>query len=297
MTGSASTTTDRLPSSIGSWRAALALAALCAAPFASASQESAVERGKYLIHAGGCITCHTKDDKDAVPLAGGRALESPFGTFYSPNITPHPVSGIGAWSDDEFVAAFWRGVNPDGEHYFPAFPYTSYTGVSREDLLAMKAYLFSLDPVETPRMEHDLALLVSSRTAAGIWKSRYFAPGRFEPKPEQSDEWNRGAYLVRHLGHCGECHTPRGKFGHLLEDQALSGNPEGPGDEKVPSIRSTDDGIGDWSAGDVEYFLDIGMLPDGDFTGGSMGSVIEDNTSHLTRSDRLAIAIYLKSLE
>ena len=278
------------------WRALNTLAALFAASLASAD-ESAVERGEYLIHAGGCITCHTKDEKDAVPLAGGRALESPFGTFYSPNITPHEETGIGTWSDDDFVAAFWDGVDPDGEHYFPAFPYTSYTGVSREDLLAMKAYLFSLEPVDLQAREHDLALLVSSRSAAGIWKSRYFEPGRFEPDPEQDEEWNRGAYLVRHLGHCGECHTPRGNFGNPLEDQALSGNPEGPGEEKVPGIRNNEEGIADWSVSDIEYFLDIGMLPDGDFTGGSMGPVIEDNTSHLTRADRLAIATYLKSLK
>lgn len=268
-----------------------------AASFAAAADDTAVERGEYLIRAGGCITCHTKDEKDAVPLAGGRALESPFGTFYSPNITPHDETGIGTWSDDQFVAAFWRGVGPDGEHYFPAFPYTSYTGLSREDLLAMKAYLFSLEPVESPPLEHDLALLVSSRAAAGIWKSRYFEPGRFAQDPEQDDQWNRGAYLVRHLGHCGECHTPRGNFGNLLEDQALSGNPEGPNDEKIPSIRNSEQGIADWSASDIEYFLDIGMLPDGDFTGGSMAPVIEDNTSHLTRDDRLAIAAYLKSLK
>lgn len=264
---------------------------------AAAVDDAAVERGEYLIHAGGCITCHTKDEDDAVPLAGGRALQTPFGTFYSPNITPDEETGIGRWSDDEFVAAFWRGVNPDGEHYYPAFPYTAYTGISREDLLAMKAYLFSLEPVESPRIEHKLSLLVSSRAAAGVWKRRYFKPGRFEADPEQSEEWNRGAYLVRHLGHCGECHTPRGKFGVLRDEQALSGNPDGPEGEDVPNIRNTEDGIGDWSASDIEYFLDIGMFPDGDFAGGSMVPVIDNSTSHLTRTDRLAIAAYLKSLK
>lgn len=279
------------------WLAAVAAAIHFVAGAVAAADGAAVGRGEYLIHAGGCITCHTKDEDDAVALAGGRALESPFGTFYSPNITPHEETGIGAWTDDEFVMAFWSGTRPDGEHYFPAFPFTSYTGISREDLLAMKAYLFSLEPVDSPPIEHNLSLLASSRAAAGIWKSRYFEPGRFEPDPAQSEEWNRGAYLVRHLGHCGECHTPRARFGDLLEDRALSGNPEGPGDEKVPSIRNSEDGIADWSVSDIEYFLDIGMLPDGDFTGGSMTPVIDDNTSHLTRADRLAIATYLKSLK
>ncbi|MEX0976676.1 MAG: cytochrome c [Woeseia sp.] len=253
--------------------------------------------GSYLIHAGGCITCHTQDAEDAVPLAGGRAMESPFGTFYSPNITPDVETGIGSWSDDEFVEAFWQGVNPDGGHYFPAFPYTSYTGVRREDLLAMKAYLFSLEPVSMPAREHDLPFFMSSRAAAELWKSRYFEAGRFKADPGESAEWNRGAYLVRHLGHCGECHTPRNRFGKLLQEQELAGNPEGSGDEKMPNITADpEQGIGRWSIRDIEYFLDIGMLPDGDFTGGSMGPVIEDNTSHLTREDRLAIATYLKSL-
>jgi mono/diheme cytochrome c family protein len=285
-----------LPARLHPWLATIVAAAVLGAVRGAAADDASVGRGEYLIHAGGCITCHTKDEKDAVPLAGGRALETPFGTFYSPNITPHEETGIGRWTDDEFVTAFWNGVGPDGEHYFPAFPYTSYTGILREDLLAMKAYLFSLEPVDAPQIEHDLSLLVSSRSAAGMWKSRYFKPGRFEPDATQSEEWNRGAYLVRHLGHCGECHTPRTRFGDLLEDRALSGNPEGPDDEKVPGIRDTEDGIGDWSVDDIEYFLDIGMLPDGDFAGGSMAPVIDDNTSHLTGTDRRAIATYLKSL-
>jgi mono/diheme cytochrome c family protein len=262
------------------------------------ADEALVERGKYLIHAGGCVTCHTAEDDDAVPLAGGRALKSPFGTFYSPNITPERQTGIGDWSDEDFVRAFWDGVNPSGEDYFPAFPFTSYTGVARDDLLAMKAYLFSLEPIEKANREHDLPFMTSSRRAAAAWKARYFSAGRFEPDPGQSDEWNRGAYLVRHLGHCGECHTPRSRLGAIRDTHELRGNPDGPGEEKIPNITADpDDGIGRWTLKDIEYFLDIGMLPDGDFTGGSMSAVIEDNTSQLTSEDRLAIATYLKSLE
>lgn len=264
----------------------------------AAADKALIEQGRYLISAGGCITCHTADNKDAVPLTGGRALETPFGTFYTPNITPDIATGIGGWSDEEFVAAFWDGVNPQEEAYFPAFPFTSYTGVAREDLLAIKAYLFSIPAVDAPAREHDLPFFMSSRTAAGLWKSRYFKPGRFVRDPERSDEWNRGAYLVRHLGHCGECHTPRGRFGEKLADRELQGNPDGPGDENIPDITADpDDGIGNWSLSDIEYFLDIGMLPDGDFAGGSMVAVIEDDTSKLTRADRLAIAAYLKSLK
>jgi mono/diheme cytochrome c family protein len=262
-----------------------------------AAEESAVERGEYLAHAGGCITCHTADEENALPLAGGRALESPFGTFYSPNITADSKTGIGSWSDDDFVTALWEGLNPEGDHYFPAFPFTSYTGISREDALAIKAYLFSIEPARKTRLEHDLPFYMSTRLAAGSWKLMYFSAARFSPDPEQSDAWNRGAYLVRHLGHCGECHTPRGRLGVMLEDEELAGNPDFSEDSSVPNITpDKEHGIGRWSASDIEYFLDIGMLPDGDFTGGEMGAVVKDSTSRLTREDRLAIATYIKSL-
>lgn len=262
-----------------------------------AAEDSQVAKGEYLVYAGGCVTCHTAEDDGAVPMAGGRALVSPFGTFYSPNITPDVATGIGAWSDEDFVAALWEGLNPQGEHYYPAFPFTSYTGVSRTDALAIKAYLFSLDPAVSHVPEHDLPFYVSSRIAAGAWKTSYFDAGRFAPDPAQSEEWNRGAYLVRHLSHCGQCHTPRGRLGALQQDAELAGNTELGKDESAPNITpDKKHGIGRWSLSDIEYFLDIGMLPDGDFTGGAMGAVIEDNTSRLTREDRLAIATYIRSL-
>jgi mono/diheme cytochrome c family protein len=269
---------------------------MAAIPATADDEDPQVERGRYLTHAGGCITCHTEDRDDAVPLAGGRALESPFGTFYAPNITPDPETGIGEWSNTEFVRAFQAGLNPKGDAYFPAFPYTSYTGMSNEDLLAIKAYLFSLEPVKKENRKHDLPIMMSSRKAAGVWKSRYFKPQRFLAVRNKDEQWNRGAYLVRHLGHCGECHTPRGGLGELESDLELAGNPEGPGDEEMPNITPHEDGIGDWSIEDIERFLDTGMLPNGDYTDDSMADVIKDNTSHLSREDRLAIATYLKSL-
>jgi mono/diheme cytochrome c family protein len=255
--------------------AAILTAAIFLAAVDALAQDELVERGQYLVYAGGCVSCHTEDVDDAVPLAGGRAMESPFGTFYSPNITPDTGTGIGSWSDDDFVDAFWEGVSPQGEHYFPAFPYTAYTGVSREDLLAMKAYLFSLEPVQKESKEHELAWYMSTRLAAGAWKELNFDGARFVPDAAQDEQWNRGAYLVRHLGHCGECHTPRSNLGVLQADQEMAGSE---------------------STSDIEYYLDIGMLPDGDFSGGSMSEVIEDNTSKLSREDRLAIAAYIKSV-
>ena len=150
-------------------------------------------------------------------------------------------------------------------------------------------------PAHKERKEHDLAWYMSTRLAAGAWKELNFDGARFEPDAAQDDQWNRGAYLVRHLGHCGECHTPRSNLGALQADQEMAGSQLG--DESVPNItQHRVDGIGRWSARDIEYFLDIGMLPDGDFGGGSMGAVIDDNTSKLTRADRLAIANYLKSV-
>jgi mono/diheme cytochrome c family protein len=262
----------------------------------ASAEDAAIARGEYLINAGGCVDCHTEDIDDAIPLAGGRAIESPFGIFFSPNITPDVGTGIGAWSDNDFVNAFWEGEDPDGHHYYPAFPYTSYTGVSREDLLAMKAYLFSLEPVENTAPEHELAWYISTRLAAGAWKMKNFDSERFVADPDQPEQWNRGAYLVRHLGHCGECHTPRSRLGALQYDRELAGNPNGPDDEKIPNITSDrSDGIGKWSASDIEYFLQIGMLPDGDFVGSDMSAIIDHNTSKLTKEDRLAIAAYLKA--
>jgi mono/diheme cytochrome c family protein len=272
---------------------------LLAATMTSVAQDDIVARGEYLIHAGGCVTCHTEDVEGSEELAGGYAIESPFGTFFSPNITPDKTTGIGSWSDDDFLQAFWEGVSPNGDHYFPAFPYTSYTGVSREDLLAIKAYLFSRPAVNKANRKHDLAWYMSSRLAAGLWKGRYFDAGRFEPDAAQSAQWNRGAYLVRHLGHCGECHTPRTGTGESIRDEELAGSIAAKGDdaESVPNITPDKNyGIGRWSANDIEYFLDIGMLPDGDFAGSSMSAVIDDNTSKLSREDRQAIAAYLKTV-
>lgn len=263
----------------------------------TAAAQAPEERGRYLVAAGGCVSCHTEDREDAPPFAGGRALETAFGTFYSPNITPDPDTGIGGWSDAGFVAALRDGVRPDGGDYFPSFPFPSYTGMTEADALAIKAYLFSLPPVSRANRPHELPWYLRSRLAATAWKWLYFRPARFAPDPARDDTWNRGAYLVRHLGHCGECHTPRNRLGAPLAAREMGGNPEGPDDRSVPNITPHDaDGIGEWSVSDLETFLEIGMLPDGDFAGAGMGQVIDDNTSQLTAEDRHAIAVYLRAL-
>lgn len=274
----------------------LLLAAGAAAADRPADDEQ-IERGRYLVHAGGCITCHTADRPDAVPLAGGRALETPFGTFYAPNLTPDPETGLAGWTDADLGRALREGVAPDGGYYFPVFPYPSYTGITDEDVASIGAYLRSLEPVQNATPAHELPWYLFSRRLMWGWNLLNFRAGRFEPDPARSDAWNRGAYLVRHLGHCGECHTPRNALGAVDRGRELAGVRAGPEGGRVPDItQDRDTGIGQWSADEIELFLEIGMLPDGDFAGSSMGAVITDNTSRLTAEDRQAIVTYLQSV-
>jgi mono/diheme cytochrome c family protein len=274
--------------------AALGVGALV---MATALAETPAQRGQYLIAAAGCITCHTEEREGAAPLAGGRALATPFGTFYSPNITADADTGIGRWSEEQFVSALHDGIGPDGRAYFPAFPYTAYTGMTRNDASAIRAYIFSLPPARHANRDHDLPWYLRSRLAARAWQWLYFRPARFLPDPQRDAPWNRGAYLVRHLGHCGECHSPRDALGAVLTDGELAGNPQGPDDKAVPNITPDErTGIGAWSRSEIETYLEIGMLPDGDFAGAGMGEVIDDNTSQLSAADRTAIATYLQAL-
>lgn len=247
-----------------------------------------VARGEYLFNAGGCGSCHTADE--AKPLAGGVALESPFGTFYAPNITPDPDTGIGGWSEADFVRAFRHGVSPEGRFYYPAFPYTAYTGISDTDLLAIKAYLDSQEPIPEPNRAHELVWFAGFRPGLRLWNALYLEPG---PAPA---EMPRGAYLVEHLGHCAECHSPRDWFGGIIPERRFAGAAEGPGGEFMPNITPHADGLGDWSAGDLAFLLELGMTPEGDFVGGKMAAVVEDNTGRLAAEDRAAMADYLLGL-
>lgn len=272
------------------WLAVGLLTAWLHAPALAADTDAGlVERGAYLTAAAGCVSCHTDDENDGSEFAGGHALETPFGTFYTPNITPDPETGIGGWSDADFIAAIRQGTAPDGSHYYPAFPYPSYAGMTDADALAIKAYLDSLAPVTADVPEDELRWFVPGRWAMGIWK-QLFAPWEY---PDIADEYARGAYLVRHLGHCGECHTPRNFTGELQLSLDLAGSPEDSSGRSAPPIDSTSLNESGWSQGDLEFFLEIGMLPDGDFAGGSMAAVIDDNTGRLTPADRTAIARYL----
>ena len=254
-------------------------------------------RGKYLFAAAGCKGCHTDVKHKGPPLAGGRQLKTAFGVFYSPNITPHPEHGIGRWSDGDFVSALRHGVAPDGRHYFPVFPYPSYTGITDEDLLDIKAYLFTVPPLPVKNKPHDINPLFEQRFLISIWKVLFFSPGPFRSDPEKSQDWNRGAYLVRAMGHCGECHTPRNILGAMKGDMAFAGTTKGPEGGIVPNITSDKKtGVGDWPESDLQSLFDSGMLPDGDFVGGAMGEVVDDTTSRLSKDDLRALILYLRSI-
>jgi mono/diheme cytochrome c family protein len=253
-------------------------------------------RGEYVLRLAGCVACHTDEKNGGQLLAGGRALATPFGTFYTPNITPDPATGIGGWSAGDFVLAVSEGLSPGGHPYFPAFPYTSYTHMTQQDLVDLKAYLDTVEPVANPVPDHALDFPFGFRPLLDGWRLLFFEDGAIEPDPAQSEAWNRGAYVVNGPGHCGECHTPRNALGAVEHDRFLAGTRDGPDGKPVPNITPHADGIGDWSKGDIAFALQTGILPDGDVLGGAMSEVVDDDTSHLTADDRNAIADYLLSL-
>lgn len=253
-----------------------------------------LQRGEYVMRIAGCRHCHTADG--GTPLAGGRALETPFGTFYTPNITAHDTAGIGTWSETDFRRALGEGISPDGDHYFPSFPYTSYTKMSGEDVSALYAYLRSL-PVSAERnREHDLAWFLQWRIAALVWKWLFFTPGEFEASGNRSAGWNRGAYIAEALAHCGECHTPRNLLGAPVVDMAYAGNADGPEGELVPNITpDKETGIGDWSLNSLTNFLRFGELPNGEYTSGTMDAVIS-GIGKSSDEDLNALVEYLGAL-
>jgi mono/diheme cytochrome c family protein len=259
----------------------------------NAAAQGDAKRGEYLMKAGGCLGCHTEEKKGAVPFAGGRALKTPFGTFYGPNITPHPQAGIGRWSEADFIRAMRDGRRPDGANYFPAFPYPSFTKISDSDLRDLWAYLRTLPPSAQPSRDHDLWFFFGWRFLVTVWKWFFFTSGPFAGLPGASEIVNRGAYLVQALGHCGECHTPRNFLGGPKGGRILAGGktPEG---KDVSNLTPT--GLKKWSDKDLADFLTIGQTPDGDVPAEAMGEVITNTTSQLTPRDLAAMIAYLRSL-
>jgi mono/diheme cytochrome c family protein len=261
---------------------------------ASVAYTPNIKNGAIIFNAGGCSSCHAVPNQpDRTRLGGGLAIPSPFGIFYAPNISQDPTDGIGRWSEADFVNAVRKGISPEGEHYFPAFPYTSYAHATAQDVRDLFAYLKTLPAVTGKVRDHDLPFPFNIRRNVGIWK-RLFMDGRlFLPDQSRSPSWNRGAYLVNGFGHCAECHSPRNFLGGIIASQRFAGGPDPDGKGWVPNI--TQKGLSDWNDKDIAYFLESGMTPDGDSAGGSMVAVIK-NTSQLPVADRAAIAEYVKSL-
>ena len=256
-----------------------------------------IEKGKYIFHASGGCSCHTDTKNDGAFLAGGRPINTPFGTFFGTNISPDPSTGIGKWTDEDFVRAMTKGLSPEGNHYFPVFPYTSFHNITQEDLIALKAYLFSIPAVNQKNIPHDLILPFGRQALLMIWKNVVWSPQTFISNPEQTKSWNRGAYIAQALAHCGECHTPRNMLGGIKSYLHFSGSKEGPEGELAPNITPHKiTGIGDWTKVDISYFLETGMKPDGDYTQGLMAEVIEHGYYYLKVEDLDAVAEYLISL-
>jgi mono/diheme cytochrome c family protein len=267
---------------------------------AGLSSQSAgmVERGAYLIRAGGCISCHTDKKHAGALMAGGRELETPFGVFVTPNLTPDRDTGIGSWTDEDFVRALKAGEDDQGEQLYPVFPYTSYASMTVEDALAIKAYLFSLPGVTHDVGSHRLTFPFSWRGLMKVWKVLFFVP-QTPPSPSPSEDASvtRGRYIVTALGHCAECHSPRNSFGAMDGSAWLKGNRYGPDGWAIPAlVGPSKSNFAHWSVEEIAEYLKSGGKPDFDSAQGPMAEVIQDDTTHLTEEDRLAVAHYLKSL-
>jgi mono/diheme cytochrome c family protein len=271
----------------------LALALLAGLACVDAAATGDAARGQYLAIAGGCVACHTEDRKDTAIFAGGRALKTPFGTFYGPNLTPHPQAGLGRWSEADFVRAMREGVRPDGAHYYPAFPYVSFTRISDRDLADLWAYLRSLPPSSRANQAHDLPFPLRWRYGIAAWKWLFFTPGPFVHDPRRAAAVERGAYLVEALGHCGECHTPRNFLGGLKRNRPLAGG-KGPTGKDIPNLTPTR--LEKWSDAELKEFFLTGITPDFDSADESMAEVVRNTTSRLTPDDLAALIAYLRAL-
>jgi mono/diheme cytochrome c family protein len=260
---------------------------------ASMSQASLLERGKYLTEASDCVVCHTAPG--GREYAGGFAFKLPFGTMYSTNITPDKETGIGKYTDQEFLDAMHRGIRRDGARLYPAMPYTSYTYVTDADALAIKAYLFSLAPVRAVPPENTLLFPFNQRWAMTFWSLVFNRDTRFQPDASQTVKWNRGAYLAEALAHCGECHTPR-NIGFALDNRKkFAGAPvAGWRAFNISSDKAT--GLGGWSDDDITFYLSAGHVAGHGTASGPMGEAVDHSFSKMTRDDIEAMVTFLRSV-
>lgn len=255
---------------------------------------SLAAQGEYLARAGDCIACHTKPEGKL--FAGGRPMPTPFGTLYTSNITPDPETGIGKWNADDFYATMHNGRFPDGGLIYPAMPFGSYTKVTRKDSDAIFAYLKTVPPVKQANRPHDLKFPYNNRSLILGWRTLFFYQGEYKPDPKQSDEWNRGAYLVEGLGHCGMCHTAINALGGSSESEAFQGGLIPMQNWYAPSLTSNKEaGLGDWSIKDITDLLKTGVSARG-VVFGPMAEVVYNSLQYLSDDDVRAMAVYLKSL-
>ena len=252
-----------------------------------------VARGKYLTQAADCEVCHTREGGQ--PFAGGRAFKSPFGVLYSPNITADGETGIGAWSDADFLRAVHQGIAKDGERLYPAFPYESYTLITDDDVLAIKAYLFSLPPVHAPAPPDGLRFPFNQRWLMGMWALFYNPNERFQPHEDRSPEWNRGAYLVEALEHCGDCHTPR-NLAQAPDNRRKFGGTVISGWRAYNITPDPLSGIGTWSDEELADYLRSGHAAGHGSAGGPMAEEVTAASSKLTAGDLHAMATYLRTI-
>jgi mono/diheme cytochrome c family protein len=258
--------------------------------FASADP---VKRGEYLVHAADCQACHTAPG--GAPFAGGFAFNMPFGTIYSTNITPDKETGIGNYTDAQFLAAVHKGIRADGEKLYPAMPYASYTYMTDDDALAIKTYLFTLAPVHAPATQDELSWPYNQRSLLALWDVMFNADERFRPSVDQSLQWNRGAYLAEALGHCGECHTPR-NLAYALDNHRKFAGAVTAGWRAYNITSDKVSGLGDWSEEDVYLYLSTGHANGHGGAAGPMGEAADKSLSFLAPDDVHALAAYLRSV-
>ena len=261
------------------------------------ADEEQIKKGEYIFQASGGCSCHTNQKNQGKILAGGRSIQTPFGIFFSTNISPDIETGIGNWSDEDFIRAMKLGISPAGKYYFPVFPYTSFQMIKQKDLLALKAYIFSISPVNQVNTPNKLILPMGRKIPMMFWKKFVWTAKQFKEDPLRTKSWNRGAYLVQAIAHCAECHTPRNFLGGLNYKMHLAGSIEGTEEELAPNITPDQKtGIGSWSKVDISYFLKTGIKPDGEYTEGLMSELIDVGYQYLVDKDLKAIAEYISTL-
>lgn len=257
-----------------------------------------VNNGERIFWLGGCASCHaakgaTGDEK--LRLGGGQSFQTAFGTFHATNISPDPETGIGRWNPVDLVNAMRQGVSPAGEHYYPAFPYTSYARMRAEDILDLAGFLKTLPPVKQASRPHDVGFPFNIRQGLGLWKLLYLDHRPIAALNSTDQKVNQGQALAEGAGHCGECHTPRNAIGGADRSRWLAGAPALEGEGRVPNLTPSPAALGEWSAGDIAFYLEFGLTPEGKSAGSTMASVV-DNLSRLPAEDRDAIAAYLKAI-